>query len=304
MDPTEASNDGQRPSDAEESTSPVDLGFLGALDPASLRAALPSFLANFVEDGASDRAAANRARIASLVGSWSDDACRAVISDLGGLGREHRPYPANPDCRALSRLWCHDVVEQAQVHGAEHLRAAVERGPALVCCNHLSYVDSTATDAALAGAGHADLADRLIAAAGPKVYQDLFRLIAASCLNTLPVPQSTSFTHTEKLSARELARKASESLQSAADAMASGYVLLLYPEGSRSRTGHLGSFLRGAHRYLTALPDLSVVPLGIAGTEALMPVASSKLRPGTVTLRFGAPLRAGPDGNSRELLAT
>jgi 1-acyl-sn-glycerol-3-phosphate acyltransferase len=120
----------------------------------------------------------------------------------------------------------------------------------------------------------------------------------------LPVPQSTSFAHTEKLSPRELARKATESFQAAHDVMCGGYSLLLYPEGSRSRTGHLGPFLKGVHRYLSCVEGLSVVPMAIAGTERVMPIDQSKLHPGHVALRFGPSLVVGTDGSSREILET
>jgi hypothetical protein len=92
----------------------------------------------------------------------------------------------------------------------EHLDRATRLGPTLPVGNHLSYFDASSTDALVAWSGRTDLADRIVAAAGPKVYEDLFRLVAASCLNTLPVPQSTSFAHTAKLAPRELARKGLE----------------------------------------------------------------------------------------------
>jgi 1-acyl-sn-glycerol-3-phosphate acyltransferase len=160
----------------------------------------------------------------------------------------------------------------------------------VLLCNHLSYFDTSATDAILAWAGHEDLADKLVAAAGPKVYQHLFRLLAAACLNTLPVPQSTSLAHTEKLPPRELARKAIESVESAKDLVERGYLLLMYPEGSRSRTGQLGPFLRGVQRYLSCTHPLSVVPTAIVGTEAVMPVSDPRLHPGPVALRFAEPI--------------
>lgn len=284
----------------EESASGVDVSVLTALGPAELRTVLPGFLASFVADP--ERAARNRARVVELVAAWSDDACRGVLDALASLGVEHRVYPADPTCRALSRDWTRDVVLDPLLEGAGHLAAAVARGPTLVVCNHLSYIDTTATDAILAWHGHADLADRLVAAAGPKVYQDLFRRLAAACLNTLPVPQSTSLSHTAKLGYKELARKAHESLDSTRAALEQGHVLLLYPEGSRTRSGHLGPFLKGTHRYLSCLDDLTVVPMAIAGTHEVMPIGDPKLHPAPVALRIGAPLAVGADGSARELL--
>jgi 1-acyl-sn-glycerol-3-phosphate acyltransferase len=284
----------------EEAASGVDVSVLADLGPSELRTVLPGFLASFVADPA--RAASNRARMAELVAGWSDEACRSVLSSLSRVGREHRVYDANPTCRDLSRQWSRDAVLEPVLEGVEHLRAAAARGPTIVVCNHLSYIDTTATDAVLAWHGHADLADRLVAAAGPKVYADLFRLIAASCLNTLPVPQSTSLSHTAKLGARELARKAHESLESTREALERGYVLLLYPEGSRSRSGRLGPFLKGTRRYLTCIEGAAVVPMAISGTDRLMPVGEPKLHPGPVAVRIAPALSAGPDGSARDLL--
>ncbi|MBX2796878.1 MAG: 1-acyl-sn-glycerol-3-phosphate acyltransferase [Myxococcales bacterium] len=278
----------------------MDLAALAHLEPATLRSLLPAYLASFIEDPA--RAQVNQARVSDLTTSWSDDACRGVVTWLGTLGAEHRVYPANPECRALNRTWCRDVVIEPEVHGIEHLSSAMAAGPTMMLGNHLSYFDANATDVALAWSGHAEVADRLVAAAGPKVYQDVFRLVAAACINNLPVPQSTTLGHTEKLPPRELARKALAGVQAAKRAMQEGFVPLVYPEGSRSRDGHLQPFIRGVHRWLSAIDDLRVVPVALDGTERIMPVNTTKLSAGPLVLRFGAPLHVGVDGTSREVL--
>ncbi|MCB9688928.1 MAG: 1-acyl-sn-glycerol-3-phosphate acyltransferase [Alphaproteobacteria bacterium] len=283
-----------------ESVSPIDLSSLTGLPPAQLRELLPGFLAAFIADPAASRA--NRARVGQVVGAWSDQTCLEVLELLGTIGADHRLYTAHPACRELSRVWSTDVVLDPTVQGAEHLEGALERGPTLIACNHLSYFDTTATDAALAYRGHAALADRLVAAAGPKVYLDPFRRVAASGLNTLPVPQSTSFAHTEKLSPRELARKAHESVEATRDLVQRGFCLVLYPEGSRSRTGHLGPFLRGVHRYFGCVEPLSIVPTAIVGTDRIMPVSDPRLHPGTVGLSFAPPVVVGEAGTAREVL--
>lgn len=293
--------DSPEPPPAEADSPPIDPTFFTSLGPTELRALLPSFLAQFVDDP--DGAEANKARMADLVNSWTDADCTSVLRGLAELGAEHRVYPALAPTRHLSRFWSRDVVREAQLAGVEHLRAAADKGPVLIVGNHLSYFDTSATDAVLAWAGHEDLANRLCAAAGPKVYSALFRRIASACLNTLPVPQSTSLGHTAKLSARELARKANESLAAAQKALTDGYLLVVYPEGSRSRTGHMKSFLRGVHRYLSCVEPMTVLPMAIAGTEKVMPVTNNRLHPGAVSVTFGPPVVVDPDKGSRELLA-
>lgn len=284
----------------EDEVNPIDRAALASLPPAALRALLPGFLSQFVADPAAS--ARNREQMAAQVDNWSDETCARVIAFIVSMGTEHHLYAAVPECQKLARQWTREVLLTSEVHGVEHLRAAATRGPTLLVSNHLSYFDTTATDAILAFGGHRDLADRLVAAAGPKVYQDGFRLVAASGLSTLPVPQSTSFSHTEKLSPRELARKVTESMAATGQILEAGHILLLYPEGSRSRNGRFGPFLKGTHRYLSCVEPLFVVPMAIWGTERIMPVSEAKLHPGPVGIAFAPPLAVGPDGDAREVL--
>lgn len=256
-----------------------------ALEPSALRAMLPGFLADFIDEPT--HAAQARKVVADLIASWPDDALASVTSTLADLGNDYRTYLANPWMRTLSRQWCSALLEP-HVDGIEHLRAATEAGPTLILCNHVAYVDTVATDFALAATGSPDLADRLLTAAGPKVYTDLFRRIAAAGQNTLPVPQSPSLGHTEQINVRELARRTRQSLDAANSCLADGMILQLYPEGSRSRSGRLGPFLRGIKRWV-ALPGLRIVPLALTGTRAIQPLEAHMLKPGPVHLSFGAP---------------
>ncbi len=278
----------------------MDLEMLAKLDPTTLRALMPQFLSGFIRDPALSKD--NLARIQPPISDWSDEIAQDVIDSLASLGSEEKLYTANNACKIVSRQWSRDLIPEPTVSGIEHFRAAVKTGPTMVLCNHSAYFDSSAIDAMLAWHGHADLADRLVSAAGPKVYTDLFRRVAAGCLNTLPVPQSTSFSHTAQMSRRELARRAINSMNIAGAALDSGYVLLLFPEGSRTRTGTMGSFLRGVHRYLGVREGLQVVPTALVGTSQIMPVGDTKLGPAPVSLTFGTPLVVGPDLPQREAL--
>jgi 1-acyl-sn-glycerol-3-phosphate acyltransferase len=273
---------------------------LSSLEPSQLREILPTFLAGFVQPG--DVAEHNRKRMTELLAGWPDRTLKQVQHHVASLGTEHRVYSADPTCRILSRLWNRDVVTDSELRGADHLRDALATGPTLVLCNHLSYFDSTAADYVLAVHGHPDLADRFIYVAGPKVYEDLFRRLAAASLNTLPVPQSTSLGHTAQLSAREVARRALGSLQAAQEALRQGCALQLYPEGSRTRTGRLRPFLRGVHRYVGAADGLVVVPAAIVGTREVFPIGSTQLSPGPVRLSFGAPFLVSDHDDARAAL--
>jgi membrane protein YqaA with SNARE-associated domain len=67
----------------------------------------------------------------------------------------------------------------------------------------------------------------------------------------------------------------------------SGGVVLIFPEGTRSRDGVIGPFHRGALR-LAAAADVPVVPVGINGTARLLPVHGTPWF-ATVGVRIGEP---------------
>ena len=278
----------------------MDLDALATLRASDLRAALPGFLASYVDDEWASES--NRERVETLIRHWSDGDLESIRDHLGELGQEPRPYPAHPKGRGLSRTWCRDVIPDGRVDGVAHLAAAVDRGPTVVICNHLAYVDSQAIDAVLAWSGAAALANRLVSLAGPKVYANLFRRIASLCLNTLPVPQSTAVGHEDALSPRELARQARASLDLANGLLDEGQVLLLFAEGTRSRDTRLQEFIPGTARYLRK-EGLAVVPAGLVGTQRVMPVGERGLTPGVVRLSFGAAIDVAEAGGPKPALA-
>lgn len=272
---------------------------LAELGPAELRALLPGFLAGFVhEPGAAGRI---RARVGELLAATPDLALRSMMADLLVLGDGPGPYPAQPVARAVQRVWAEEVVTAVDLAGLEHLDAARALGPVVLVGNHLSYFDTGALDAALVRVGRADVADRIWAAAGPKVYASAFRRFASAGLGTLPVPQSTQLDGAAALPPRELAKRAIEALKAAEALVSQGEVLLLYPEGSRSRTGRLRPFLRAIRRWLD-LPGASVVPVAVTGGEGIFPIGDDAIFPGPVRVRFG-PALAEEGGEARLLAA-
>jgi 1-acyl-sn-glycerol-3-phosphate acyltransferase len=82
-----------------------------------------------------------------------------------------------------------------------------------------------------------------------------------------------------------------QSIDAAHTRLAEGDVLLLFPEGTRSRTAAMQPFLAGAARYLE-LPETCVVPIGMTGPEELFPIDDTRLRPAMVTASIGRPMRA------------
>ncbi len=277
----------------------MDLEFLHQLEPAQIRELVPKYLSEFI--GEPDAAAVNLVRISTMFANRSDEELSGMLQTVVNVGSDHLLCQANPMSRDMMRNWTQDVIPNHSLDSVEHLRSAMSGRPVILLGNHLSYYDIAALDCVLAWEGHVDLADHIAIAAGPKVYANLFRRFAASAMNSLRVPQSTSFEHTEDLSPIDLARKALASVNAAHDAIGQGYALLIYAEGSRSRTGRLRPFLRAVHRYLK-LDDALIVPTAVTGADKMFPVGGDKIMPADVAVRFGAPLSVSEIGGSKAAL--
>jgi 1-acyl-sn-glycerol-3-phosphate acyltransferase len=275
---------------------------LDALTAEDLRRVVPAWLRGQVEGA---RAEATGAAVAATLAEAEDDDLLALRDAFVHAGQDYRFYPADPLARRVSRAFLSSLIDGSKLEGAEQLRAFVGTGPArrLIVANHCSYVDTQLTDAVLCAHDFGDIADRVVAIAGPKVYTDPFRRVAAIGLNTRKTAQSSTVaTEQDALSPRQLATIALETLADCERLMDEGYVPLLYPEGTRTRTGRLQPFLRAAARYL-AIDGLQVLPVALSGSAAMFPLGASRIAPGRVTLNCGpafVPAELGP-GRTRAL---
>lgn len=75
----------------------------------------------------------------------------------------------------------------------------------------------------------------------------------------------------------------------AADALREGNSFLIFPEGTRSRTGELLPFKKGGF-ILAIKAQAPVVPIGIAGARSAMRKGSPLIYPVTVRVRIGEPV--------------
>lgn len=76
-----------------------------------------------------------------------------------------------------------------------------------------------------------------------------------------------------------------------------GYCICIFPEGTRSRDGHIHRFHKGAF-YLAEQLGADILPLYIHGAYDVMPRQEKILRPGNIYLETGSRIR--PEKNVRE----
>ncbi len=152
-------------------------------------------------------------------------------------------------------------------------------GPAILTPNHLSFSDSIFVPAAL---------PRRVWAIGKGEYMDSWKtkhLFPA--MGMIPVDRAGGDA-------------AQAALDAAARVLDSGRLFMIYPEGTRSRSGNLHKGRTGAAR-LSIRCDAPIVPVGHEGTLAIQPPDSIKLKMGLpVVVRFGRPMRAEEFGDPED----
>lgn len=192
-----------------------------------------------------------------------------------------RGFPRQPDMliygvRSLAalvlRAWLR-VYHRLRVEGRENLP---KEGSFILVCNHTSHLDALCLVSCIP---LARLHRVFPAAAADYFFSSLPRsLFSAALINALPFD-------------RQL--KGAESLTVCAELLANdGNILIIFPEGTRTTTGELGSFRSGIGRLAvsTALP---IVPCHLSGGVAAFPKGAIFPRPRHLTLRIGTPQTYG-----------
>ncbi len=219
-------------------------------------------------------------------------ALHLAIARVASTGGHWGYHPADLVARRISRA-IHGVVleSSSELIDPGFLEIARAR-PVIFLGNHLSFVDANVVDALLSSTGFEEIANRLAVVVGPKVFSLPIRRLASLCFGVIKIPQSTTRASDEALmSLREVARLAGDTLKSVRTRQKLGDHLLIFVEGSRSRTGAMQPALTAVARYLEH-PDALVIPLGIWGTEKLVPLGEDHVHPAEVKVRFGRPLNA------------
>jgi 1-acyl-sn-glycerol-3-phosphate acyltransferase len=95
---------------------------------------------------------------------------------------------------------------------------------------------------------------------------------------------------------RKNREQAIRDLAAARDKMASGIVLWLAPEGTRSRDGRLGAFKKGG--FMLALETgATIIPIGIRGCRGVLPAKTLRFELGcTAEVHLGRPIDASTFG--------
>jgi 1-acyl-sn-glycerol-3-phosphate acyltransferase len=233
-----------------------------------------------------------RAAVVAEIDSAPNGAILALARRLAAAGEDWSYFEGDPVARRLHRVLADHILKPGStLIGIDHVHRIAGK-PVVIFANHLSYADANLVEVLLHRAGGDELAQRLTVIAGPKVYSSLKRRFSSLCFATIKTPQSSGVASEDAvMNPREVVRAARQSIDIAQDRLRQGDALLVFAEGTRSRSNGLQQMLSGASRYLD--PDGTwILPVGITGTEELFPVGQDLLHPVEAIARVGKPIDA------------
>lgn len=166
--------------------------------------------------------------------------------------------------RSVVGKWARRLIHLAgarvTVEGLENL----PEGPAVYVANHLGYFDIPLVLGYLGG--------------------DTKPLVAKKEIKKIPLIRGWMEELHCVFIDRENLRAAVAALGEAAEWVAQGYSMVIFPEGTRSKTGEMGEFKGGAFK-IAQKNKVPVVPCCICGTENLMERNGYWIRPAKIALK-------------------
>lgn len=80
-----------------------------------------------------------------------------------------------------------------------------------------------------------------------------------------------------------------DAMKTALDLLAAGETMIVFPEGGRQYGNEIGDLFDGA-AWLAARSGARVIPIGVAGTEAVLPQGATRPKRATVAISVGDPM--------------
>lgn len=267
---------------------PIEALALGSLERVELMVALEEKFQTRIDEARFARA------------KTVDDLRAALTAPASGAAAEilefpswNRSWPVRWLRRASHLTWILPLTRAAApagVSGLEHLRDL--EGPVVFAANHQSHLDVPIILAALPGAWRARVAPAMSKEFFKAHFNPAGRTLGAVLANRLNYYLAAFFFNAFPLPQREAG--AGPSLRYIGDLVSDGFSILIFPEGVRTEAGEIRPFQPGVGM-IGARMGAPVVPIRLAGVDRVLHTGWKMVRPGAVSVAFGAPIRLSGD---------
>lgn len=275
-------------------------------DPLRWRGLLLSAITRFLSDRDPQTLSAIRASMEHEIDVAGAEALVQLGERLAKSGSDWGYNPPDPLARRIHHVLADWTLKpDSALVGLEH-GVTVAGKQVVLFANHLSYSDANVLEVML-HRNRLELAERLTVVAGPKVYSNPKRRFSSLCFGTIKTPQPpTRASENAVMPLRDLVRAARQSIEMAHERLGAGEALLIFGEGTRSRTRGLQQMMKGVDRYLDPAGTW-VMPVGIVGSDEMYPIGDDTLYPVRIVVSLGRPvdaqlLRERSNGDGRVMM--
>ncbi len=254
---------------------------------------------------------------AFVAAGMSEERARLLLANYIRLAREtqlpavldfeHHPELAASGSPYLPRsVEIHDLMleivtpllSRYAVKGLDHFAKVI---PFLMTCgvtmvsNHLSFFDAAVVYGLLNREAHLkEYAQNLFFIAGRLVFTSDYSRVAGRMFNSMLVASPRDMAENEPIK-RELARLNMRSYKESKERQRQGHILVLFPEGTRSRDGRMGKFHSALYNYLEGTV---VLPVAITGADKILHSNSFTFDFTEGSMTIGAPVFVGPSAEA------
>lgn len=179
---------------------------------------------------------------------------------------------------------------EIKVNGIENLKKPQlgNKGTIFVA-NHRSHVDYTIFDQSLKRSGYGEIAKETIPVSGLRVEHNPVTRLFTPAYDRVFIWSSTVEPRNKRQREKKF-RMDRETITYTKWNLENGYNALIFPEGTRSRTGKLGQGQPRTVHFFNLVDNVRVVPVAISGTEGILPPGKLLPKRGHPTVSFLQPI--------------
>ncbi len=217
-----------------------------------------------------------------------------IFQDASALERVGVYNRQNAQLRDFMLRFFKPLTANFKVHGLENtpqIMSLAQKFPVVLVSNHMSHMDAVSIYTVLyqAGGSARDLAEKLVFIAGRLAFEIDVGALSAYMFDTLLVCSRLDMQENPAL-ADLMTRINMRSFRKAQHLHKEGKVIAIFPEGTRSRTGKLLTFVDSAYHFVN---NKIIIPFSLEGTDAILPFDSFLFCAAPGRIHIGKPVLVG-----------